>query len=612
MLTELRVENYAVIDNVVVEFSPGLNLLTGETGAGKSILIDALALLMGEKASAELVRHGAEKAIVAAVFDVDPKSVAEALESNGIDANGSELILRREIAANGKGRVFINNQPATVQALKQIAPKLTAIHAQNESILAFDVLARLALLDSYAATDREPVAEAFAQWNKIRTQINELQRDERDRERLLDLWRFQKKEIEIAGLQPGEDEKLTAEKRVLSNSEKIYGAATSAFDSLYDGETSAVVLMRAACKQVEELARYDSKFDELKATLDSARITVEDAGITLRDYAEGIDASPERLAEVEDRLALIERLKRKYGQTVDEIIAFAEDVSRKLDQVENKDELLKQLRADLARAAAAYLKAARTISKHRYEAAKRLEKLVEAEINDLAMKARFKIEVSGSDDEANWTTAGFDAVQYLISANPGEPLGPIEHIASGGELSRVMLALKAVVAPSNVAPNSSSARNVAPSSNSAKNVAPDSSPARNVALSSNSAKNVAPNSSSAKTTMRDSNPAVQKTLIFDEIDTGIGGRAAEAVGRKLRSLARNNQVICVTHLPQIASFAEHHYLISKRESNGRTRTSVALLAAAERTEEVARMLSGAKLTQESLKNAEAMIRAAGN
>ncbi len=579
MLIELRVENYAVIDNVVVEFSPGLNLLTGETGAGKSILIDALALLMGEKASADVVRHGAEKAIVAAVFEADPKTVGEALEANGIDLNGSELILRREIAANGKGRVFVNNQPATVQALKQIAPSLAAIHAQNESIMAFDALARLGLLDAYAASDREPVTSAFGQWNSLRNQIAELQRDERDRERLLDLWRFQKKEIEDAHLQPGEDQSLLAEKRVLANSEKIYGAAMSAYDSLYDGENSATVLMRAACKQVEELARYDAKFAELKASLDSARIIAEDAGVTLRDYAQGIDASPERLAEVEDRLAFIERLKRKYGQTVDEIVAFAQEVSRKLDQIENKDELLKQLRADLARSSVEYLKAARALSKQRYEAAKRLEKLVEAEINDLAMKARFKIEVSGSDDEANWTASGFDTVQYMISANPGEPLGAIEHIASGGELSRVMLALKATV-----------------ESGKAKSPRPEKThvSCANVGHQANQ------------------RPDHLRTLVFDEIDTGIGGRAAEAVGRKLKSLAQNNQVLCVTHLPQIASFADHHYLISKHESNGRTRTSVGLLAGQERTEEIARMLSGAKLTQESLKNAEAMIRAAGN
>lgn len=563
MLTELRVENYAVIDSVVVEFSPGLNLLTGETGAGKSILIDALALLMGEKASSDLVRHGADKAVIAAVFDIDGRAISEVLEANGLDPNGTDLILRREIAANGKGRVFINNQPAAVQVLKQLAPALTAIHAQNESILSFDASSRLNLLDDYASVDRIATAEAFARWSSIKMRIAELEQGEQDRLRLLDLWTFQKKEIDDANLRHGEDQKLESEKRVLANSEKIFTAAMGAFDQLYDGENSATVALRAACKQIEEIARFDASFAELKASLDSARITVEDAGITLRDYADRIDASPERLAEVEDRLATIERLKRKYGPTLDDVIAFGEQVSRKLGEMENKDDILKQLRSDLAKAAAEYLTAARALSRQRFEAARKLEKTVETEINGLAMKARFKIEVSGGDEQSNWTTSGFDSVQYLISANPGEPLGPVEHIASGGELSRVMLALKSVVALG----NSGSPR--------AK---------RSGAL---------------------------KTLVFDEIDTGISGRAAEAVGRKLKSLAKSNQVLCVTHLPQIASFADHHYLIEKRESAGRSRTGIHLLQGKERTEEVARMLSGAKLTEASLKNAEAMLSAAG-
>ena len=564
MLIELRVENYAVIDSVVVEFAPGLNLLTGETGAGKSILIDALALLMGEKASSDLVRHGADKAVIAAVFDTDWELVNHILETNGLDANGGELILRREIAAGGKGRVFINNQPAAVQVLKQLAPALTAIHAQNESILSFDASSRLALLDDYAGVDRRATAEAFAKWASIQTRIAELERDEQDRLRLLDLWSFQRDEIEGANLQPDEDQKLAAERRVLVNSEKIFGAAMGAYDQLYEGEGSVAAALRTACRQVEELARFDETFNELKAGLESARITVEDAGITLRDYADRIDASPERLAQVEDRLAAIDRVKRKYGPTLDEVVAYGAEVSRKLGEMENKDEILKHLRADLANAAAEYLAAARSLSRERFVTARKLEKIVETEINGLAMKARFKIDIAGSDDQVNWTAAGFDIVQYLISANPGEPLGPVEQIASGGELSRVMLALKSVVAQAS-----------GPGNRGRKN-------------------------------------GSVKTLVFDEIDTGISGRAAEAVGRKLKALARSNQVLCVTHLPQIASFADHHYLIDKKESGGRTRTSVYLLDGKARMEEVARMLSGAKLTEASLKNAEAMISAAGS
>jgi len=561
MLLELRVENYAVIDNVVVEFAPGLSLLTGETGAGKSILIDALTLLMGDKASSDVVRHGTDKAVVAAVFEADSKEIGQILEANGIDADGAELILRREIAANGKGRVFINNQPATVGVLKQLAPRLTAIHAQNESVLAFDASSRLHLLDTFAGEDLNAVRAAFATWNSIRQRISDLERDEQDRLRLVDLWSFQRKEIADAELQAEEDERLETEKRLLANAEKIYSAAMGAYDLLYDSSTSTAASLRAAIKHVEELARYDEKFRDVIAGLDSARIAVEDAGVTLRDYADGIDASPERLAEVEDRLATIERLKRKYGRTLDEVIAYGEEVGRKLNEIENKDEILKQLRRELAQGAETYLQAARTLSKQRYEAARKLEKQVEAEINDLAMKARFKIEVSGSDTEQNWTAEGFDTVAYLISANPGEPLGPVEHIASGGELSRVMLALKATV-------------------------------------------------EGAKGKRRE--PSRQRTLVFDEIDTGIGGRAAEAVGKKLKSLAQNNQVICVTHLAQIASFADQHYVIEKREVTGRTKTSVRLLEVAERTEELARMISGEKLTDTSLKHAEQMLKAAGN
>jgi DNA repair protein RecN (Recombination protein N) len=561
VLLELRLENYAVIENLAVEFAPGLNLLTGETGAGKSILVDALALLLGDKASADLIRSGADRAVIAAVFEVDgaaEQTVAHILEENGLDADETSLIVRREIAASGKGRVFVNNQPATVTALKQLAPYLAAIHAQNESILAFDGPARLALLDAFVGTQVEPLAEAFEKWKGIAGRIEELQRDEQDRLRLLDLWTFQKREIEEARLQPGEDERLETEKRVLANAEKIYNAAVNAFDLLYEGSASTSSTLRAAQKQVEELARYEPKFLETVTALESARISVEDVGATLRDYAGGIHASPEHLAEVEDRLAAINRLKRKYGPTLADVIHFGEEVSRKLSEMENKDEVLRQLQAELAQAADAYRHIARSASKKRYDAARKLEKLVEVEINDLAMKSTFRIEVSGSDDPSNWTASGFDQVVYLISTNPGEPQRCLEHIASGGELSRVMLALKASV-------------------------------------------------EAGCTKKRTA--GTQRTLVFDEVDSGIGGRAAEAVGKKLKALARANQVLCVTHLPQIATFADHHYRIEKKSVSGRSRTSVQLITGEERTEEVARMLSGAKLTETSRKHAEQMLKA---
>src|ERR1700674_4755472 len=445
----MRLENYAVIDNLVVEFGQGLNLLTGETGAGKSILVDALALLLGDKASSDVVRAGAERALVSAVFEVDgaaEKPLAGILEANGLDqSDDGSLILRREIAGGGKGRVFVNNQPATVAVLRQLAPHLATIHAQNESILAFDGLARLSLLDAFAASKTEQVSETFARWKEIRGHIEELERNEQDRLRLLDLWTFQKREIEQAKLQPEEDERLETEKRVLANAEKIYNAAMNAFDLLYEGNASTSSSLRAAQKQIEELSRYEPKFQDALAAVETARISVEDIGATLRDYAGGIQASPEHLGEVEDRLALLDRLKRKYGPTLDAVIAFGAGVATKLSDVENKDEILRQLRADLTKASVEYLGAARALSKKRGDAARRLEKLVEAEINDLAMKSAFRIEITTSEEEGSRSPMGIDQIVYLISTNPGEPLRQLEHMASGGELSRVMLALKASV-----------------------------------------------------------------------------------------------------------------------------------------------------------------------
>jgi DNA repair protein RecN (Recombination protein N) len=570
VLIELRLENYAVIDNLATEFGSGLNLLTGETGAGKSILIDALALLLGDKASSDVIRAGAERAVVSAVFEVDAgteKSLAKILEANGLDeTDDGSVILRREVVAGGKGRAFVNNQPATVAVLRMLAPHLATIHAQTESILSFDGPARLALIDAYAGSQLESVESAHAAWKEIHIRIGELERGEQDRLRLADLWAFQKREIEEAKIESGEDQHLETEKRVLANAERIYNAAMNAFDLLYEGNGSTASTLRAAQKQIEELARYEPKFHDALAALESARISIEDVGATVRDYAGGIHASPEHLAKAEDRLALLDRMKRKYGPTLDEVLQFGADVASKLSEVENKDEILRQLRSDLANAADDYLRVARALSKKRSDAARKLEKLVESEINDLAMKSTFRIDLTKSEEEGNWSATGIDQVVYMISTNPGEPLRQLEHIASGGELSRGMLALKA-----SVEAGKSSVVRVLP-------------PAK-------------------------ARSASQRTLVFDEIDTGIGGRAAEAVGKKLKALAKSNQVLCVTHLPQIATFGDHHYVIEKKESAGRTHTSIHEVTGSDRTDEVARMLSGAKLTETSRKHAEQMIKA---
>ena len=559
MLAELRLENYTVIENAAVEFAPGLNLVTGETGAGKSILIGALALLLGEKASPDVVRSGTERATISAVFEPDSlseRAISQILESNGLDASDESLILRREILTGGKGRGFINNQPAIVAVLKQLAPHLATIHAQNETLLSFDAQSRLALLDSYAGIEPESLAKAFETWNSLHNHIAELERGEQGRQQMVDLWAFQKREIEEAHLQPGEDEQLETEKRVLANAEKIHSAAIKAFDLLYEGENSTAASLRGAQKHVEELARDEPKFGEALAALQAARISIEDVGASLRDYAGAVEASPERLGQVEDRLALLDRLKRKYGPELQDVIGCGEQLVQKLNEIENKDEVLAKLRAEMASAGSEYLELAQAVSKQRESAGRKLAKLVEAEINDLAMNAVFRIETSGTDEEQNWTATGFDEVRFLISTNPSEPPRRLEDIASGGELSRVMLALKA----------------------------------------------------SVEAGSKKQQTSLQRTMVFDEVDTGIGGRAAEAVGKKLQELSRHNQVLCVTHLPQIAMFADHHYLIEKKEASGRSRTGIHEITGDERTHELARMISGSKLTDTSLKHAEQMLK----
>ncbi|MBV8673408.1 MAG: DNA repair protein RecN, partial [Acidobacteriaceae bacterium] len=497
MLLELRAENYAVIDHAIASFGPGLNLLTGETGAGKSILVDALALLLGAKASSDVVRHGADKAVVSCVFESTP-GAGNILEANGVDAEGSEIILRREILENGKGRVYVNNQPATVAVLRQLAPELALVHAQSETLSSFDQAQQRGLLDRFAGLSTEKVAAAYSDWRHLQTRLLELESNEQDKLRMLDLWLFQSREIEAAHVQQEEDMALEAERRVLMNAEKLYSAAMNSYELLYEGSGSAESSLRGALKQIEELARYETRFQEAAQQLSSVLAIVEDLGATARDFAEGIQASPERLSEIEERLAVLDRLKRKYGPALADVMAFGEDVSRKLAEVENRDEIIRALRADQERAAQAYREAARSLHEDRSAAACKLEKSAEAQINDLAMRGRFSIAVTANEEPGAWSAHGWDAVECRIATNSGEPLKPLDEIASGGEMSRVLLALKVSVEEGA--------------------------------------------SRSKKKTQ------IPRTLVFDEIDIGIGGRAAEAVGQKLKSLSKAQQVLCVTHL----------------------------------------------------------------
>ena len=520
-------------------------------------MIDALALLLGGKASADVVRHGEEKAVVGCVFEMT-QGAAAILSENGIDCEGDEVLLRREIMASGKGRVFVNNQPATVGVLRQLAPELALVHSQGETLNSFDQTQQRILLDRFGGIATDAVAEAFGVWKATTDKLEELQSAEQDRLRMADLWRFQSKEIEQAGLSAeDEDAQLEAEKRVLGNAEKLHTAAMSAHELLYESESSAESALGAALKHVEELARYDARFVEPAQQLAAAKAAVEDVDAEVRDFADNIHAAPGRLEEIEDRLAALDRLKRKYGQTLGEVIAFGAEAARRLAEVENRDALLVELKAKEVKDAAAYEAAAAKLTAARMEAAKKLEKLAEAQINDLAMSTRFHVRVVTEKGQENWTAHGWDLVECLIATNAGEPLKPLHEIASGGEMSRVMLALKVTVEES---------------------------------AGGRKKKTVLP-----------------RTLVFDEIDIGIGGRAAEAVGRKLKTLSKGQQVLCITHLPQIAAFGDQHFLIEKTEKKGRTQTGVRLMEDAERTQEIARMLSGAKLTETSLKHAEHLL-----
>ena len=587
MLLELRAENYAVIDHAVASFGAGLNLLTGETGAGKSILVDALALLLGGRAASDVVRHGAEKAVVSCVFETTAGAEAT-LEENGIDVEGGEILLRREVASSGKGRVFINNQPATVGVLRQLAPELALVHAQSETMGSFDQAQQRGLLDRFAGiathapndeaarrmrerllqkkeleTEQpgDAIRAAFFLWREAREELDRLSTDEQERLRMADLWSFQKNEIAEAGIASDtEDEELEAEKRVLSNAEKLYTAAMTASDLLYENEAAAVTSLNSAQKHLDELARYDGKFTEAATQIANARAVVEDVSATVRDYAEKIQASPERLEEIEDRLALLDRLKRKYGRTLLEVLQYGEDVSAKLAEIENRDAMIAAAKQRVADAEHIYGCVAQDLTELRTSNARRLEKMAEQQINDLAMHVRFRVEVAPQKEQHFWTAHGWDHVECLIATNAGEPMKPLEEIASGGEMSRVMLALKVSVEEGGP----------------------------------------------GKTKRR---IALPRTLVFDEIDIGIGGRAAEAVGAKLEALSTHQQVLCVSHLPQIAAFGTQHFLISKTEKGGRTRTEVKQLKDEERAQEIARMLSGATVTETSLRHAEQMLKA---
>jgi DNA repair protein RecN (Recombination protein N) len=603
MLQEIHIQNYAVIDNLRVEFHPGLNVLTGETGSGKSILVDALALALGGRASPDVIRTGAERAAVTAVFRAEDCSGTRTgsgwswpdwAERYGIGVDDGEIMLRREIQSGGRSRLLVNDQPVTLAAAKELAPHLVEVHGQGEHAQLLLREAQLDLLDAFAGTG-DRLAEVYSLHAKRRDLEREwasLNQSEQERLRALDLLRFQADELGRSRLEPGEDERLESERAVLRNLEKVRAAASNAYAALYEEEGSALARLAAAERALDELERYDRALAGHREPLAAACAALDDVSRALGDYLGRLEADPRRLEEIEDRLALLDRLKRKYGGTVNEVLAFAERSREELARLEHADERREEVGAALKAARAAYQQAASLLSKERRAAATRLARDLHRELAQLGMeKARFEVrfedmarpthvdprlraplcEGGGGDiggsaapagivqpDESAGGPKGIDRITFLVSPNPGEDLRPLDRVASGGEISRLMLALKTVIA------------------------------------------GMAP---------RGARQPAARTLVFDEVDAGIGGQVAECVGERLKRLAHESQVLSVTHLPQIACFADHHYLVEKSERGGRTFASVQYLASeGERAAELARMLSGRRITPAVLEHANAMLK----
>lgn len=557
MLSLLKIRNIALIDELELEFSRGLNLLTGETGSGKSIIVDSLGALTGERVSSDLIKEGAAQALIEGLFSVTPNArLREAFDESGIELDDSDecdVIVRRELAATGKNRIFVNNQLVTAAFLRKIGGHLVDIHGQGEQATLNDAATHLEMLDEYASVGalRKTVAEKFAKLAAVRHEIESLREDEAQKLQLLDILRFQVDEIGKASLEPGEDDALEEEKRRLSNVEKLSSLSEDSYNLLYENEEATITTLEKAVRRVTELAEFDSRFAEYAEPLANAQAVLEDLAFFVRDFRSSLEFSPERLGEIENRLAEISRLKRKYGGAVETVLAHYAESSERLKNIETAELRESELQKELAAARDAYLKSARELHDKRSKASTKLAKEIETNLRDVSLeKARFEIRVEGRDDDDKaFTAKGFDRAEFYFSANPGESVRPLAKVASGGELSRLMLVLNT-------------------------------------------------------TTKRAESP---RTMVFDEIDTGIGGRVAEAVGLKLKQLAASLQVLCVTHQPQVASLADHHFVVRKAAGKNKTEVGVRELDEAERVEEVARMLAGETITETARQHAREMI-----
>jgi DNA repair protein RecN (Recombination protein N) len=565
MLTLLNISNIALIDELKVEFEPGLNLLTGETGSGKSIIVDALGVLIGGRFTSDLLKAGRDRGFIEGLFSVAPnKDLRQLLVDAGIESDGSadtEIIIRRELAINGRNKIFINHQLATQTLLRQLQPFLVDIHGQGDQQTLFDASTHMELLDTFAGTSelREEVADRHRRWLAVRRQLKTLGKEDAEKFQLIDILRFQIDELERAKLVVGEDERLEEEKRRLNNVEKLTTLCSESFGLIYDDSDSAITRVRGAARHVEDLSGFESKFAQYLDGLEASRTLLEDLAFSLRDYADKLEFSPARLEELESRLAELSRLKRKYGGSIEACLEHLARSQDKLRQIERSDETEARLLAEVSAARVAYLEPAKKLHRERVRSAKKFERSVERDLAEVAMEhARFQLQVSAPPESQlveteiteGLTQSGIDQVEFYFSANVGEDLRPLARVASGGEASRLMLVLKTVAGATEF----------------------------------------------------------PRTIVFDEIDTGIGGRVSEAVGLKLKKLSETNQVFCVTHQPQIARFADAHLLVRKGVMEGRTEVSAFKLDRRGRVEEIARMLTGAEITETARRHARELLK----
>ena len=553
MLRLLKINNIALIDDLEIEFGEGLNLLTGETGSGKSIIIDGLGALSGERISADLIKQGENTARIEGVFSLElTPETTETFAEAGVDIEDDEIIVRRELSASGKNRIFINDRLVTQGFLKRVGHLFADISGQGEQAMLYDARSHLAILDAAADVEAElaATAEAFRVWAGIRRELDELNEDESAKLRSLDILRFEIDEIERVGVRIGEEEELEGEKLRAVNSEKLAIASDELANVLYDSDLSTITTLDRASRRLSELAEFDGEFKDFEEGVATARAVIEELAATARRFRSTLEIAPGRLDEIETRLAELSRLKRKYGNSIELVLEHLNASRAKLDSIEMAGQREKELLEKLAAAETEYQKHAAKLSKKRVAGAAKFTSAVEKELGFVALeKAAFEVRIV---EREGFSSEGSERVEFFFSANPGEAVRPLAKVASGGEVSRLMLVLRTV--------------------------------------------------SGGKET--------QRTAVFDEIDIGIGGRVAEAVGRRLQKLAATQQVLCVTHQPQIASLADHHFVVEKSTTSNRTRLAVRELNNAERIDEVARMLAGRDITDAARENAKAMLAAA--